>query len=417
MKKICLSVVGLYLMFLSAFSQQSKDDTTTYKNKKLRLDEVNLVSGYYNQNGNHSAVTGGIGTQKLSDVSNTIELKFINWGGNNNNNKYTLDVAAGIDYHTAASQAWVSKTGASKPYGTRIYPSVNWKVEKENKLSLGFGISYSSEFNYHSYGLSFLAGKVSKDENTELNFKAQAFFDKVTLIEPSEFAPKASPGSLSTYTTASGMVISSYSGASSRNIPKSPRNTFSGSLSLSHIVNKTLQFALISDVVAQNGYLGLPFHRVYFNYNNTDTAKIENLPRKRFKLPIGLRVNYFATDKIILRAYYRYYTDNWGIRSHTASLELPYKISPFVSIAPFYRYYTQTAADYFAPYKVHLLSDKYYTSNYDFSAFNSHFAGLNFRFTPEKGIYIFDMVEFRYGHYFQSTGLQGDNIGLNIRLK
>ena len=416
MKKICLSVVGLYLMFLSAFSQ-SKNDTAAFRSRKLSLDEVNLVSGYYNQNGSHSAVTGGIGTQKLNDISNTIELKFINWGGKNNTNKNTYEIAVGLDHHTAASQAWVSKTGASKPYGTRLYPSVNWKIEKENKISLGLGLSYSSEFNYHSFGVNFLAGKVSKDENTELNFKGQAFFDQVTLIQPSEFAPKAEPGSVSTYTTASGRVISSYSEASSENIPHSPRNTFSGSLTLSHVVNKSLQFSLITDVVAQQGYLGLPFHRVYFNYNNSDTAKIENLPGNRLKFPIGLRANYFAGDKIIFRTYYRYYTDNWGIRSHTASIEMPYKLSPFVSISPFYRFYTQTASDYFAPYKTHLLTDKYYTSNYDLSAFNSHFIGMNFRFTPEKGVYIFDMIELRYGHYFQTTGLHGDNIGLNIRFK
>jgi hypothetical protein len=416
MKKICLSVVGLFLLFVSGFSQ-GNPDTSTYKSKKLKLDEVNLVSGYYHQDGNHSAVTGGIGTQKLSDVSNIIELKFINWGGANGNNKYTLETAVGIDYHTSASQAFVSQTGASKPNGTRFYPSVNWKVEQANKLTIGGGLSYSSEFNYHSIGLNFLAGKISRDENTEVTFKAQAFLDRVTLIEPSEFAPKPSDGNVSTYTTASGNVITSYSRASSSNIPTSPRNTFSGSLTLSHVLNKNFQLAVIADAVAQQGYLGLPFHRVYFKDGGTNLEKIENLPGSRFKLPIGIRANWFATDKLIFRTYYRYYTDNWGIRSHTASIELPYKLSPFVSVAPFYRYYTQTAAYYFAPYQEHLSTDTYYTSNYDLSAFKSHYAGLNFRFTPEKGIFIFDMIELRYGHYFQTTGLHGDNVGLNIRFK
>ena len=159
MKKICLTVVGIYILFLSAVSQQS-NDTTGYKNEQLKLDEVNLISGYYNQDGDHSAVTGGIGTQKLNDISNVIQLKFVNWNLSKNN-KYSLDIEAGIDHHSAASQAFVSTTGASKPYGTRIYPSVNWQVEKANKLSLGFGVSYSNEFNYHSYGVNFLVAKTS----------------------------------------------------------------------------------------------------------------------------------------------------------------------------------------------------------------------------------------------------------------
>ena len=416
MKKICLTVVGMYCMFLSAFSQYQVLDTNEYRNQKLHLEEINLVSGYYNQDGNHSAVTGGIGTQKLSDVSNIIELKFVQWD-NMTHNKYSLDFEGGVDHHTAASQAFVSKTGASKQGGTRIYPSLNWKVEKENKTTIGFGLSYSNEFNYHSYGANFQWGKASKNNNTEVSFKAQAFFDQVTLIEPSEFAPKVTPGVISTYTTASGRVVTTSSSASSSKIPTSPRTTFSGSLILSQVVNKDVQVALITDAVAQQGLLSLPFHRVYFN---NDSARIENLPGTRFKFPVGIRLNYFMGDKVIIRSYYRFYSDSWGIVSHTASIEVPYKVTPFVSLAPFYRFYSQTASVYFAPYQAHVLSDKYYTSNYDLSAFTSQFIGLNVRLTPKNGVFhmpFFNMIELRYGHYIQTTGLLADNIGVNLRFK
>ncbi len=77
MKKICLTVIGLYFSLLSAFSQQYNVDTSSYKNQNLKLEEVNLVSGYFNENGNHSAITGGIGSQNLDDVSNVIDLKFV----------------------------------------------------------------------------------------------------------------------------------------------------------------------------------------------------------------------------------------------------------------------------------------------------------------------------------------------------
>ncbi|MDQ6843327.1 MAG: DUF3570 domain-containing protein [Bacteroidota bacterium] len=416
MKKICLTVAGFYFMILSAFSQRYDIDTTSYKSHKLKLDEMNLVSGYYTQNGDHSAVTGGIGTQKLNDVSNVIDLQFVKW--NEKNNKYSLGFELGVDHHTAASQSFVSQTGASKLGGTRIYPSVNWQVEKSNGLSLGAGASFSTEYNYHSNALNFSIGKTSKNKNTEINFKGQAFFDKVTLIEPSELIPKVVQSSPSTYTTASGNVVSvGGSGSGKKNIPKSPRNTYAGSLTISQVVNKNFQVALITDIVAQKGFLSLPFHRVYFN---DGTEKIENLPDTRVKLPLGVRLNYFLGDKIILRSYYRYYTDNWGIKSQTASLEIPYKISPFVSVSPFYRYYVQTAADYFAPYGTHATTDQYYSSNYDLSAFNSQFFGVNLKITPKNGVFnvpFFNTLELRYGHYTQTTGLQADNIGINLKFK
>ena len=285
-------------------------------------------------------------------------------------------------------------------------------------LTMALVHALSNEYNYHSYSVNFSIGKISKNKNTEINFKGQAFFDQVTLIEPSELIPDVIQNSITTYTTASGNVITSGGGSHKAHVPKTPRNTFSGSLTLSQVVNKNFQFALITDAVAQDGFLSLPFHRVYFQ--DQDSAKIENLPNTRFKLPLGVRLNYFLGDKIIFRTYYRYYIDNWGIQAHTASLEIPYKISPFVSVSPFYRYYIQTAADYFAPYKEHLTTDKYYTSNYDLSAFSSQFFGVNVKITPKKGIFnipFFNTIELRYGRYTQTTGLQANNIGINLKFK
>lgn len=133
-----------------------------------------------------------------------------------------------------------------------------------------------------------------------------------------------------------------------------------------------------------------------------------------------MRLNYFLGDKIIVRAYYRYYTDSWGIKAHTASLEVPYKVSPFFSISPFYRYYVQTASLYFAAYQEHLATDTYYSSNYDYSAFSSQYFGINFKITPKNGVFnipAFNTLEIRYGHYLQTTGLQANNIGISLKFK
>ena len=83
MKKVCLTVIGLYLLLLNAFSQSTNPDSVkiapkvaaeTYIEKPLQLEETNIVSSYYKQDGNHSAVTGGIGTEKVTDLSNGIDL-------------------------------------------------------------------------------------------------------------------------------------------------------------------------------------------------------------------------------------------------------------------------------------------------------------------------------------------------------
>jgi hypothetical protein len=147
---------------------------------------------------------------------------------------------------------------------------------------------------------------------------------------------------------------------------------------------------------------------------------VENLPSSRLKLPVGFRINYFLGDLLVLRGYYRYYTDDWGLTAHTASLETSVKLSPFFSFTPFYRYYSQTATNYFAGYKEHQTTDQYYTSNYDLSAFNSSFYGAGIRVTPPKGIMGIEkinMLELRYGHYSRTNGMNSDIISLNLRFK
>jgi hypothetical protein len=425
MKKICLTLVGIYLLFVHAFSQVAAPDSSAYKSRKLRFDEVNLVSSYYSQTGDHSAVLGGIGSERVTDFANGLDLKLVGYDALSR--KHTLTAGLGIDYHTAASQAWVSKTGASHTDGTRVYPSVNWSMENEkNGRSMEAGLYYSGEYNYHSFG--FGAGMSAKTKkNGEFSAKFSAYLDQVKMIRPSEFnivdTVTNSTGGVISYTTASGRLVtlspgSTYTGEKGHHadIPSSPRNTYTASFSFSQIINTRLQGALLLDLVAQNGYLGLPFHRVYMG-DGKDT--IENLPSSRFKLPIGVRLNYFLGDRIVLRGYYRFYIDDWGIRSHTASLEVPVKITPFFSVAPFYRYYIQTASTWFAPFGQHTEQDQYYTSNYALAGFTSHYFGGGIRLSPPAGIFHSSMktLEVRYGHYTQTTDLISDVISVNLTFK
>jgi hypothetical protein len=174
---------------------------------------------------------------------------------------------------------------------------------------------------------------------------------------------------------------------------------------------------LIAEIIKQQGYLGLPFHRVYFTDNS---EHIENLPDSRMKIPLGFRANYFLGDKVILRSFYRYYQDDWGISGHTVQLETSVKLNPFFSFTPFYRYYTQQAADYFAPYRIHTSADRFYTSNYDLSSFNTNFYGAGFRVVPPNGVLgkqHLNMLEMRYGHYTRTNGMNSDIISLNLKFK
>ncbi len=394
MKRIFITGFALLGLLRVAAQDTTTADSTAYKAQKLKLDEINLVSSYYKQDGNNSAVTGGIGTEKLTDISNSIDVKFVKYGLSGK--KHTLDVEVGVDQYSSASSDMVDlSANTSASYSDiRVYPSLSYTVENEEKgNTFGAGVSSSTEYDYQSFGGNISYSKKTKDRNGEFTARFQAYLDQVKLVTPTELRADIGNGGTE------------------------GRNTFAGALSYSQIVNKDFQLLFQADLVTQQGYLSLPFHRVYFNDGSVHQ---ENLPDSRFKIPLAVRASYFLGDNIIIRAYYRYYTDDWKLTSHTADLEVPVKLSSFFSISPFYRYYTQSAIKYFKPYEQHTGSEEFYTSNYDLSKFDSSFYGLGIRVATPNGVFgikHFSALEIRYGHYSRSTNLTSDIISINIKYK
>ncbi|SKC77446.1 DUF3570 domain-containing protein [Ohtaekwangia koreensis] len=393
MLRISLAALGIYISTLAGFSQ-SLQDTSAYKNRKLKLEEVNFVSSYYKQDGNNSAVTGGIGTEKLTDFATTIDVKFSRY--DSRNRKHTLTGEVGIDVYSSASSDKIDpNTISSASSGDkRIYPSLTYAITNEDKGStVSINGSISTEFDYFSKGLSLGWSKLSKDKNREFSVKGQVFLDTWTVILPIELR------------------------ASSNRKGTEPRNTYSAAFTLSQVLTKRLQILLLADVAYQEGQLATLYHRTYFT---NGSHKIENLPDTRLKVPIGLRLNYFLGDRFIIRTYYRYYKDNWGLSAHTVELETPIKITPFFSISPFYRYYNQQGVKYFARYEQHVMSEEFYTSDYDLSTLTSNMMGAGIRYAPPGGlmnISKFNTLELRYGHYKRSTGLTANIITLLVKIK
>ena len=398
MKKIVITVAALVMCLNVAKAQ---NDSTS--NRKLKIDEVNFITSYYHQDGNNSAVTGGIGSEKLDDFGNSIDLQLSRF--DKKNNKHTFGVELGIDVYSSASSDKIDPTTISSASSkdVRISPSLNYlKENAKNNTALGGGVSFSQEYDYTSIGANVLFAKATKDKNREFSAKASVFLDTWSVILPVELRN----------------IETNFKYKQGDN---APRNSYNLALGLSQVVNQRLQVSILTDIGYQTGLLGTAYQRVYFG-DNGNNAYSEKLPDNRFKLPVGLRANYFLGDKFILRSFYRFYTDSWNLTAHTAELEIPYKITPFVSVAPFYRFYSQSGVDYFKPYKEHLLSDnsEFYTSDYDLSKFTSHLFGLNFRMVSANGLMgvkKLNVVELRYSYYNRSTDLTSHLITLALKFK
>jgi hypothetical protein len=370
--------------------------------------EVDILGSYYQQDGNHSAVDGGLGSQHLTDTAPTILLNVPL------DSTTRLAANVGIDYYASASSDHIDQV-VSSPSASDVRYHADFSLahtlaSKLTTVALGAGVS--KEYDYLSFnGLASWA-RSSRDGNRQLSLSGQAFFDRITLITPAELRP---------------------GGTRNHRYGSDTRQSFTLSVVYAQVLSQRLQASVSIEPVAQLGLLSTPFQRVYFYDSNPalgmpgtlGTALAEVLPRLRYKYPASLRLTYYATDLLQLRGFYRFYTDNFGIRAHTLELETPLKVMPFFTLYPFYRYHTQTAANYFAPYLQHSITDEYFTSDYDLSAFSANKLGLGLRYAPLYGlsrfrtpfrgrVARFKSLDVRYGYYRQSTGLTANVISAGL---
>src|SRR5205085_1598984 len=142
-------------------------------------------SSYYNQNGNNAAVTGGIGSEKLTDFSEIIDFK---WARQDKKKRFqTLSFNLGIDSYTSASSDKIDPATISSASSKekRFYPTLTYALKnKEKRYQINFIGYYSKEYDYNSIGPGVQFLKFSKNNNRELSVKFQTYFDNRKIILP-----------------------------------------------------------------------------------------------------------------------------------------------------------------------------------------------------------------------------------------
>ena len=327
---------------------------------------VNFFAGYYEQDGVNSPVTGGIGDERLHDyigkVSITVPFK------TKKNNSLDLNMMGGVDYYTSASTdninnefGWDVKETSASYDDTRGYADLGVTYNHtKSKSSVGGNVGFSSDWDVNSISAGAFVTKLSRNENSQFRLGFLTFIDKWDLIYPLELRP------------ADGSEL----------LDVDVKQLYDVNFTYSQVLTKRIKASITGEFVYQKGLLSTPFHRVYF----TDTSGyIEVLPKERIKVPLGLHANFYLADFLILRAFYRFYWDSWGIIGNTVQLELPFKIAKPMRFGPFYRFHHQTGADYFAPFAQHELTATYYTSDFDLSALTAHSVGLELKYSPVFG--------------------------------
>jgi len=475
-----MKIKFLYILILLPFwmSAQEKQDTI-YKKRVLETTELDILTSFYTQNGDHAAVTGGIGTEELRDYATNINISIpVNDDDvltiDGTVSAYTSASSSNLNTFSGASKGeinddrppsqsmkltgtpWLASTGASKS-DVWLNANVNYSHSSDNRNNVySGGISVSNEFDYSSLGTNISYLSLFNQQNTSLNLGAKIYIDKWKPVYPSEIRTYFQTGGNLNALNFNNVDILDQNGqvinkngnnrwrvtANELIIDKS-RNTYTFTLSFSQILSKRMQVSLISEMTLQKGWLANPLQRVYFadrpnfyignpnaipyytDKSNTSVFQladdIERLPHSRTKFPFGVRWHYYINENLVVKTYYRYYFDDWGLQSHTFNIELPIKIGMNWTFYPDYRYYTQTGIKYFAPYETHISTEKFYTSDYDLAPFTANQFGLGIKYkdiTTHNRLFGLGIknISINYHYYLRNNNFNAHIISLGTKL-
>ena len=284
----------------------------------------------------------------------------------------TLSIQGGYVYDSISG---ASPTGAPPPPGSSKVPLAKLDdIRNAGILQLGIHfanqtlspqISYSTEHDYTSLGVALNAAIEFNQKNTTLTVGVSHDFDQV---EPAFWPSSKSKDSTDFL------------------------------VGVTQLLNPQTYVTVNGTVGYSDGYLGDPYKRFRFtDYPDPTSTFPEQRPGHKTKEVLYLSATHFF-DAVngSLEGSYRLYHDSFDVTAQTVGLMWFQKIGKHVIVAPFFRYYYQTAADF---YHVQLPGDpsdpdnptpipNYYSADYRLSEMETFTFGAKLVFQINEHIRI-----------------------------
>ena len=208
------------------------------------------------------------------------------------------------------------------------------------KFTISPSIAYSTEKDYESIAGGIAVEYEFPNKSTSIKGSISASFDEV---DPTQ------------------------DDANSRVNNEDKENyTFTGSIT--QVINKYTVLQSTLGVSYFDGFLTDPYKQAWV----AGAAIPENRPDDRIKYTWATQLRrYSELLAAALHADYRFYYDDWDVRSHTLELGLNKVTDSGWAFDSSIRYYTQTQADFYEPFYAQARADGEYSSDYRLSPYGS----------------------------------------------
>ncbi|MDT8283407.1 MAG: DUF3570 domain-containing protein [Gammaproteobacteria bacterium] len=310
---------------------------------------------YYGENnGRVSAIEPAIHTGANINDDNRVDIRLVfdALTGATPNGAHATSVAQTFST-PSGNDSYTTKPGKtpldSTFHDTRFAVAADWTISLDRLSNLILGVNVSTEFDYLSTGVSSTYARDFNNRNTTLTAGLSFNYDTISPEGdvPTELAAMVTQGA-----------------ALNRNGSSDTKTLSDIIIGITQVVNRKTLVQLNYTFGYTDGYQNDPYKIVTVIDPATglpatasgsaffDTASTSNLPYVYEKRPntrqrnaLFLKGIYHLTEDIFDISY-RYFWDDWGIRSNTLEMKYRYQLGSSY-LQPLVRYYTQTAADFY----------------------------------------------------------------------
>ncbi len=359
---------------------------------------------YYGESDRVTAVEGIVAGQKTFGNDQVLNLKL------------TVDTLTGASANGAVAQPKVQTF--TRPSGngqyqvkanqtplddtfhdTRVQLTGSWSQPLFNDYTWSVGGNFSKEYDYLSLSVNSNLARDFNKKNTTLSAGFSFAFDQIT---PEGDIPKP----------LTSMVIDEFGTpvfddlfAQTRGDSSDNKTTADLLFGVTQVINRNTIVQLNYSYSDVSGYLTDPFKvvSVIDDQGNTQRAIYENRPDSRTKHAFfaQAKTHFYNT---VLDASYRFMTDDWKIDSHTVDLRYRIALTDGHYIEPHFRYYTQSAAEFYRPFvNEGAVPAQYVSADYRIGEMDAYTVGLKYGLPLNNG----DSLSFRLEYYRQSPKSDG----------
>lgn len=364
-------------------------------------------------------VTGLVYSERITVIEPTVRFTRLYPDGHSFHAQMTIDSITGASpsgaLPTGVTQTITSSSGSTKTISGSEIPTTDFKdtryaldaewLKPLKSITWSIDGHYSREKDYQSTGVG---GKVSFDLNqklTTLTLGGGYNQDQV-------FPVGGTTGGLSPPTVMTGASTNS-------------KQVADALIGLSQVVTRRWLLGFSAGMTSESGYLTEPYKVVSVVDGATGlpvTQLTEERPSSRRRTNVQADSVYHFTRDLLYTSY-RYYWDDWNVRSHTLDLKYRHRVGDDAYVEPHLRYYAQSAADF---YTWGLIQGRplpdFASADYRLNKLDTLTAGLTFAFRPpgfsgEWTVRAEYMAQTGDGHPGDAVGVQQNYDlfpGLNI---